>query len=560
MIRALNRFITVRYNYGNPIVQQRALNLLRMSFGVFIVISLLLIALIVQTILTRGTGVPGILSSPTNYVGLPLFFAVYWLIQRGRLQTANFIFIGFLMYAILPYLAQGSDPLTLISPSIVVIAAGLLLRRRGFFVVFGIVIFCLVLRYLYMTSDAASVVRYIPAAQASTELTLMVAMMVATGLFLMAFSGTSEVVVDAALDDLKRLNLVSRFSSELPEVSPEAVVYTRMMQIAQHDLGYELVQVYLPDSDGNYSRQLRLTFGGAPRKIALTQSDLSVLTEALRTRAPVLVNWRETNYRAEHLIPPARQSVSLALVENDTAVAVLDVQTSREPLISSTEVNMLTSLVAQAARELAYGSTIRDLQATVRDQEGVISRYTRQLSEIQGRGRLVSASGWERYFEGRSSQSFGYDLVSDNGSLTPMRASDLPETIRDTILRGEVHVGQTGGEQIVTVPILFRDVVLGAISFNVPPERPVTERQIDMIRTVADRLSVALENTRLLEQTQAQARREHQASEIGSVLLSATNVETVLNLAANSFQEALGAVHTRVYLQPGTLIKSGDAT
>jgi GAF domain-containing protein len=112
---------------------------------------------------------------------------------------------------------------------------------------------------------------------------------------------------------------------------------------------------------------------------------------------------------------------------------------------------------------------------------------------------------------------------------------------------------------VVTVPIVFRDVVLGAMSFNVPSERPVTDRQIELIRTVADRLSVALENNRLLEQTQAQARRERQASEIGSVLLSATNVESVLSLAADNFHEALGAIHTRVYLQPGTLIKSGDA-
>lgn len=560
MIRALNRFLTVRYNYGNPIIQQRALNLLRMSFGLFVIIAAFVLALIIQATINRSSGAAGIVSSPVNFAGIPMFFAVYWLLQRGRLTAAIFAFLGFLMVAILPSLTVGSDPLTLMSPGLIVIAAGLLLGRRSFFGVLAIIVVALALRYFYMTSGEAPIVRYIPTEQASLELIVTVTIVVLTSLFLLAFSGAAEAVVDASLKDLERLNTVSQFSTGLPDVPAETAVYTRMMQIAQQDLDYELVQLYLPDDEGNYARQLRLSFGGASRKVTLSAADQSVLTEALRTRLPVLVNWRETNFRAERLIPPARQSVSLAVISGDATVAVLDVQTSRERLISSTEVKMLVSLVTQVTRELDYGSTIRDLQASVRDQEVVIGRYTRQLNEIQGRGRQVSASGWERYFEGRAGETFGFDLVSEGGKLMPIRASQLPASIRDTIMRGEVHVQQTAREQVVTVPILFREVVLGAISFNVPLDRPVTDRQIDLIRTVADRLSVALENNRLLEQTQAQARRERQANEIGSTLLSATNVETVLSLAADSFNEALGAVHTRVYLQPGTLIKSGDAT
>ena len=71
-----------------------------------------------------------------------------------------------------------------------------------------------------------------------------------------------------------------------------------------------------------------------------------------------------------------------------------------------------------------------------------------------------------------------------------------------------------------------------------------------MLRTVANRLGVALESNRLLEQTQAQAQRERKASEIGGLLLSETDMEAVLELAVDNFNEALGAVHTRVYLEP----------
>ncbi|PJF27440.1 MAG: hypothetical protein CUN53_04035, partial [Phototrophicales bacterium] len=66
---------------------------------------------------------------------------------------------------------------------------------------------------------------------------------------------------------------------------------------------------------------------------------------------------------------------------------------------------------------------------------------------------------------------------------------------------------------------------------------------------ITSRLGVALENNRLFEQSQALAQRERRASEIGSLLISATDIESVLNLAARSFNEALGAISTRVIVE-----------
>ena len=81
---------------------------------------------------------------------------------------------------------------------------------------------------------------------------------------------------------------------------------------------------------------------------------------------------------------------------------------------------------------------------------------------------------------------------------------------------------------------------------------------MDTLRIVTSRLAVALESNRLFEQTQAQAQRERKASEIGSLLLSVTDIDAVLNLAAENFNEALGAVHTRVVLDPGIVTEEAQ--
>jgi hypothetical protein len=44
--------------------------------------------------------------------------------------------------------------------------------------------------------------------------------------------------------------------------------------------------------------------------------------------------------------------------------------------------------------------------------------------------------------------------------------------------------------------------------------------------------------------------REQKASEITSQLIGSTDVRAVLDLAADQFREALGAVNTRIFIQP----------
>ncbi|MBN8633855.1 MAG: GAF domain-containing protein [Anaerolineae bacterium] len=558
MIAAINRYLNVRYRYENPIVQQRAVNLLRMSAALIFVDGLYIIIVLLLALFNRQALAGQTIVDPLNVGIVVLSVVVYLLIQRGRLQSAIHLFVTSLALVIVPALATIPSAVIYVTTPIVMLAAGLLLGRRGFVATLVVITIGLLVRYANL-SQVTDAQRYIPAQEISYELLIVGMSYTIMNLFVFSFSGVAERVAAEASREVEQLNTVSHFASGLGAVLTDTAIYTRLLEITQNNLGYEVAQIYLPDESGSFARQLRLSFGAAPRKVVLTESDLSVLTEAIRTRQPVVVNSSDTSFRALHLIPPARQSCTLVIIEQDTVVALLDIQTSRPRPFSRNELLVLRSLVDQASRELDYSSTIRDLQTTVRDQDGVINRFTRQLNEIQGRGRQASMSGWDTLFNARMTEAFGFDLVGEGGKLTPIRSDALPDAIRETLLRGDVHIQQTAGDQVVTVPIVFRDVVLGAMSFNVPRERPVTDRQIELIRTVADRLSVALENNRLLEQTQAQARRERQASEIGSVLLSATNVESVLSLAADNFHEALGAIHTRVYLQPGTLIKSGDA-
>jgi GAF domain-containing protein len=169
---------------------------------------------------------------------------------------------------------------------------------------------------------------------------------------------------------------------------------------------------------------------------------------------------------------------------------------------------------------------------------------------MQGGNRRLLQSGWNQYLQSRGTM-FGYDLQGLDGGIVP--ASDLPTEILSALTRGDVFVETRDDEQIVNAPIISRGELLGAMSFAVPTDRSIGADEIEMVRTIANRLGLALENNRLLEQTQAQARRERKASEVANVLLTATSIESLMELAAENFNEALNAINTRIYLEPGVV-------
>jgi hypothetical protein len=111
------------------------------------------------------------------------------------------------------------------------------------------------------------------------------------------------------------------------------------------------------------------------------------------------------------------------------------------------------------------------------------------------------------------------------------------------------------------IPLVVRGKLIGSIGLDqFTRDRFFTPEMIDTAQALAAQLVISLENIRLYEQSQMQAQRERKASEVASLLISATDVESVLNLAAQSFNEALGAIHTRVHIEPGAFAEPAGQT
>ncbi len=540
------RLLTLRYPYVNPTLRQRAQGLVLMIWAAIAVILLLIgtRALLSVLDIDRST----VVVPPELVIATLVLLATYVLIQRGRLDAAIWLFLGLMLVPFVVATAIAVDPAAPVVLILPLVAGGLLLNRRSLVAILVIFALTLLLRAVNQ-SATTDPISYVPADNTASDLINYGLILGLSAGFLLVFSGSIDRIVALSFTDIEQLKAMGKFTLRLDQKADESAILARLLEVIERDLGFDLAQVYRSDSEGKYTRRLRLGLAQLETgtRTALRAGDEAVFAEAIATRAPIRVAAHDPLPHSEHLVPPARQSVTLALASGDQVFGVLDVQSEHPEMFSDNMIEGLQSLAVQVARELSQARQIDELERSVRDQEGIITRFLNQMSELQQRSQSVSSEGWSRYLQGRG--GFGFDY--DRGSVVASR--DLPDPVREAIERGEIAVEPQDGSQTVSVPITLRDQVLGALTFTVPGNRPINERQIDMLRTVSNRLGVALESNRLLEQTQTQAQRERKASEIGGVLLSVTDIDAVLDLAAENFNEALGAVHTRVVLEPGIL-------
>ena len=549
------RFLTPQYNYTNPAMRQRAQGLILMIWAALVFIVLLITVRALLSILNIDRSqiiVPGEL-----VVGALVLLGTYALIQRGSLDAAIWAFIGLMLVPFVLATVIAVDPAAPVILILPLVAAGVLLSRRSYLPLLLIFAVTLLLRAVNQGGTVGAET-YMPSENALPELISYGIVLGLSAVFLLVFSGSIEEIVGVSFSDVEQLKAAGKFTSELGDRPDENGILIRLLEIIEQELGFDIAQIYLPDAEGKYTLRLRLglaraTDTSASTRVALRGGDEIVLNEALMMREPVFVTTRDAIARSEHLIAPAVESMMVPLIYQNQILGVLDVQSERRETFTENTVTGLRNIAAQAAREIVQARRLTELESNVRDQEAILNRFMTQVSELQWRSESVAAQDWGRYLQGRGQAGFGFDY--ERGNI--VASSDLSEQIRQAIQHGDIYTERRDGAQIVNVPITLRDQVLGALSFTLPSDRTVSDRQIDMLRTVANRLVVALESNRLFEQTQAQAQRERKASEIGSVLLSATDVSVVLDLAAENFNEALGAIHTRVTLEPDMM--TGEA-
>lgn len=348
------------------------------------------------------------------------------------------------------------------------------------------------------------------------------------------------------MSDRRKSRLVTtrQIARELSQQSDLDKLLHDSVELIRTQLGYFHAGIFLTD-DRNENAILRAATGEAGRLLLEKKHRLRIRDEGLvgyvisRGEPRTAFDVGDDSVKIiSPALPNTRSEMAVPLRVGNRIFGALDVQSDQIEAFNDEDIDVLQSISDQLAVAIDKTAQIQMLKQKVTDLEEGYRSYTRGI--------------WQAHLRG-SKKQLNYVYKQDTLG-TDYQKSDI---VDDALLRGESIVStpkSTGDhenlESEVAVPITLRNQTLGVLNIKYKG-KIVPSEMVALVNNASDRLALALENARLLEQIQERAEREHLVSDISTKVRTAADIDTILRTTAAELGKSLGIDEVRIQLKPG---------
>lgn len=211
-----------------------------------------------------------------------------------------------------------------------------------------------------------------------------------------------------------------------------------------------------------------------------------------------------------------------------------------------------STVLEMSEDEVRQIASLADQSASVIQNQRLLEQTQTALEEVEATHRLYLRERWARFVPARVAP-LHERTRSDVSSL----GDDIPPEVERAMMQRKMVVQSSGDDEdehaAMVAPITLRGEVIGALGLHeTEGRRQWTDDEVALIESVANQIALAIENVRLLEETQRRAQRERLVADITAKVRSSSDVETILRTAVRELGTALGTDRARIQLGAGT--------
>jgi len=199
----------------------------------------------------------------------------------------------------------------------------------------------------------------------------------------------------------------------------------------------------------------------------------------------------------------------------------------------------------------------RQINATVDALVTAVAQSEAARQEVEAAHRRYLLQEWRVYVRSKPATDFEVaqpDVAVPGETLLPALKEALSQRRTVTLARrdGQEREDGTPPYAALVTPMMLRGGVVGALRIcREAGERPWTDDERALVEAVTERLVLAADNLRLLEDTQRRAAREQLTGEVTARVRETLDMDTVLQTAIREIGEALGLAEVEVRMGSG---------
>ena len=342
----------------------------------------------------------------------------------------------------------------------------------------------------------------------------------------------------ARSNQLKAISDVARRVSMVQEIDILLPTVTRLIS---ERFGYYHVGIFLVDEKREYAVLKAANSEGGQRmlkrghKLQVGQTGMVGFVTSTGTPRVARNVGVDAIYFRNPDLPDTKAEMTLPLLIGNQVIGALDIQSDVESTLDDETLDAMRTLADQVAIAIETARLIGETRQALEQSQRIYRQYVQQE--------------WLRLAEER--QELGYQRNPD-GIQPLLEPLDRAE-VREVFHTGMIAYAQDESFAIA-IPIKLREEILGVLDINASNSpRQWTPDDITLLKAVADRIALAMENARLIEETSRRANRERTVSEITTKIRSNTDPQSMLQTALEELKHVLGTDRIQVVPQrPGS--------
>ncbi len=299
----------------------------------------------------------------------------------------------------------------------------------------------------------------------------------------------------------KKLRAVAEVTSTAAALRNFESLVSLTTSIISDQLGYYHVAIFLLDEQRQYAiLRSANTEGGSKmlgRGFRVPVGQLGIVSSVAQTGQPrIVINTVENRIFFDNPDLAGTQSeLALPLKSGDEIIGVLDIQSIRPDDFTEEDVSILSILADQVAIALQNALLFDESQ--------------RALREANVESLQASRRAWQDYTKTVQARGYRYDGIKSE----PLNEVQSSRAENDSLL----------------IPVQLRGQTIGRLKLSASdPSRQWTDDELIMISATAERVALALEGARLLDEAQKRATREAFLSEVAAKLSTSFQLDSIL--------------------------------
>ena len=318
-----------------------------------------------------------------------------------------------------------------------------------------------------------------------------------------------ESQIEERTEQLRATAEVGRAASSI--LDPDELV-EEIVNLITERLGYYYAAIFILSPDGSWA-ELRSATGEAGAELKARQHRLSVGGKSMVGSAVSLRQARiahdvglEAVRFNNPLLPETRSEIALPLMVGGRVLGALDAQSTEPNAFDEEKTETLLGMANQVAVALENARLYKEAQEALR--------------EIRANQQTQLSTAWSQIAE-------------------------TEEKLEFSIGQENYRTENEGAK--MNIPLALRDQIIGEVS--IVGDENWSDDDRAWVSAVARQAAFAIENARLLEESQQTALQERVVSEITSKIWSSTTIEGILQVAITELGRTLGANEAIIKLE-----------